>query len=87
MLSCCSVVVGVPRHLNVDRIKEELMKIEDVYLVETLNIWSLTAGKTTAIVHLQLGRIPHEQHTSCNLLFKLFILSYLCSHTCLHQAL
>nr|XP_028561551.1 LOW QUALITY PROTEIN: zinc transporter 4 [Podarcis muralis] len=48
------VLEGVPRHLNVDRIKEELMKIEDVFSVESLNIWSLTAGKTIAIVHLQL---------------------------------
>ncbi|KFZ48716.1 Zinc transporter 4, partial [Podiceps cristatus] len=48
------ILEGVPRHLNVDRIKEDLMKIEDVYCIEDLNVWSLTAGKTTAIVHLQL---------------------------------
>ncbi|XP_061855461.1 probable proton-coupled zinc antiporter SLC30A4 isoform X2 [Colius striatus] len=48
------ILEGVPRHLNVDRIKEDLMKIEDVYSVEDLNVWSLTAGKTAAIVHLQL---------------------------------
>ncbi|NXQ97189.1 ZNT4 protein, partial [Sagittarius serpentarius] len=48
------ILEGVPRHLNVDRIKEDLMKIEDVYSIEDLNVWSLTAGKTAAIVHLQL---------------------------------
>ncbi|XP_042329025.1 zinc transporter 4 isoform X2 [Sceloporus undulatus] len=48
------VLEGVPRHLNVDLIKEELMKIEDVFSVENLNIWALTAGKTIVIVHLQL---------------------------------
>ncbi|XP_075753284.1 putative proton-coupled zinc antiporter SLC30A4 isoform X2 [Pelodiscus sinensis] len=48
------ILEGVPKHLNVDRIKEDLMKIEDVYSIEDLNIWSLTAGKTIAIVHLQL---------------------------------
>ncbi|XP_064931960.1 probable proton-coupled zinc antiporter SLC30A4 isoform X2 [Columba livia] len=48
------IMEGVPKHLNVDRIKEDLMKIEDVYSIEDLNVWSLTAGKTTAIVHLQL---------------------------------
>ncbi|XP_071424667.1 probable proton-coupled zinc antiporter SLC30A4 [Pithys albifrons albifrons] len=48
------ILEGVPRHLNLDRIKEDLMKIEDVYSIEDLNVWSLTAGKTTAIVHLQL---------------------------------
>ncbi|KAM9275875.1 putative proton-coupled zinc antiporter SLC30A4 isoform 1-T1 [Morus bassanus] len=48
------ILEGVPRHLNVDRIKEDLLKIEDVYSIEDLNVWSLTAGKTTAIVHLQL---------------------------------
>jgi Co/Zn/Cd efflux system component len=31
------------------------MKIEDVYSVEDLNIWSLTSGKSTAIVHMQLS--------------------------------
>lgn len=40
-----------------DRIKEDLMKIEDVYSIEDLNVWSLTAGKTAAIVHLQLGKL------------------------------
>ncbi|XP_044294674.1 zinc transporter 4 isoform X2 [Varanus komodoensis] len=49
------VLEGVPRHLNVELIKEELMKIEDVFSVENLNVWSLTSGKTIAIVHLQLG--------------------------------
>ncbi|NWH32959.1 ZNT4 protein, partial [Chloropsis hardwickii] len=48
------ILEGVPRHLNVDRIKEDLMKIEDVKKIEDINVWSLTAGKTTAIVHLQL---------------------------------
>ncbi|KAF6352439.1 solute carrier family 30 member 4 [Rhinolophus ferrumequinum] len=48
------ILEGVPRHLNVDYIKEALMKIEDVHSVEDLNIWSLTSGKPTAIVHIQL---------------------------------
>lgn len=48
------ILEGVPSHLNVDYIKESLMKIEDVYSVEDLNIWSLTSGKPTAIVHIQL---------------------------------
>ncbi|NWH59488.1 ZNT4 protein, partial [Geococcyx californianus] len=48
------ILEGVPRHLNIDRIKEDLMKIEDVYSIEDLNVWSLTAGKTAAVVHLQL---------------------------------
>uniref|UniRef100_A0ABK0LPK2 Solute carrier family 30 member 4 n=1 Tax=Rattus norvegicus TaxID=10116 RepID=A0ABK0LPK2_RAT len=48
------ILEGVPSHLNVDYIKESLMKIEDVYSVEDLNIWSLTSGKATAIVHMQL---------------------------------
>ncbi|KAM6308795.1 putative proton-coupled zinc antiporter SLC30A4 [Aegotheles albertisi] len=48
------ILEGVPKHLSVDRIKEDLLKIEDVYSIEDLNVWSLTAGKTAAIVHLQL---------------------------------
>lgn len=53
-------ITGVPRHLNVDRIKEDLLKIEDVYSIEDLNVWSLTAGKTNAIVHLQLGKLLYS---------------------------
>lgn len=52
-----SKLIGVPSHLNVDYIKESLMKIEDVYSVEDLNIWSLTSGKATAIVHMQLSML------------------------------
>lgn len=33
------------------------MKIEDVYSVEDLNIWSLTSGKPTATVHIQLSML------------------------------
>ncbi|XP_027725967.1 zinc transporter 4 isoform X2 [Vombatus ursinus] len=49
------ILEGVPSHLNVDYIKEALLKIEDVHSVEDINLWSLTSGKTAAIVHLQLA--------------------------------
>eukprot|EP00062_Callorhinchus_milii_P002192 gi/632938133/ref/XP_007903864.1/ PREDICTED: zinc transporter 4 [Callorhinchus milii] len=45
---------GSPSHLDVHCIREDLLKIEDVYSVEDLNVWSLTVGKTAAIVHLKL---------------------------------
>lgn len=48
------ILEGVPRHLNVDHIKAELMKIEDVYSIDEINVWSLTTGKASAIVHMQL---------------------------------
>lgn len=48
------ILEGVPRHMPVDYIKEALMKIEDVYSVEDLNVWSLTSGKPMAIAHIQL---------------------------------
>ncbi|KAG8440521.1 hypothetical protein GDO86_006319 [Hymenochirus boettgeri] len=48
------ILEGVPRYLNIDRIREDLMKIDDVYSVKDLNVWSLTTGKCTAIIHLQL---------------------------------
>lgn len=51
------ILEGVPSHLNIDYIKEALMKIEDVYSVDDLNIWSLTSGKSTAIVHIQLSML------------------------------
>ncbi|XP_041074383.1 zinc transporter 4-like isoform X2 [Polyodon spathula] len=48
------ILEGVPKHLDVTRIKEDLLKLEDVYSVDDLNVWALTADKTAAIVHLQL---------------------------------
>lgn len=50
-------IPGVPKHLNVDEIKHDLMKIEDVYAVEDLNVWSLTTGKSAAIINLQLSKL------------------------------
>ncbi|KAM4035755.1 putative proton-coupled zinc antiporter SLC30A4 [Anomaloglossus baeobatrachus] len=49
------ILEGVPKHLNVDQIKDDLMKIDDVHSVQDLNIWSLTTGKSTAIIRLQLS--------------------------------
>ncbi|XP_074091437.1 putative proton-coupled zinc antiporter SLC30A4 [Macrotis lagotis] len=49
------ILEGVPSHLNIDYIKEALMKIDGVHSVEDINLWSLTSGKTSAIVHLQLA--------------------------------
>ncbi|XP_042265816.1 zinc transporter 4 [Thunnus albacares] len=48
------VLEGVPRHLNTQRIREDLLKLEDVQSVDELNVWALTADKTAALVHLQL---------------------------------
>ncbi|XP_038139337.1 zinc transporter 4 [Cyprinodon tularosa] len=48
------VLEGVPRHLDTQRIKEDLLKMEDVQSVDELNVWALTADKTAALLHLQL---------------------------------
>ncbi|KAM9410112.1 putative proton-coupled zinc antiporter SLC30A4 isoform 1-T3 [Pholidichthys leucotaenia] len=48
------VMEGVPKHLDSQRITEDLLKLEDVHSVDELNVWALTADKTTALVHLQL---------------------------------
>uniref|UniRef100_A0A8D3CC81 Probable proton-coupled zinc antiporter SLC30A4 n=1 Tax=Scophthalmus maximus TaxID=52904 RepID=A0A8D3CC81_SCOMX len=45
---------GVPRHLDTERIKEDLLKLEDVQSVDELNVWALTSDKAAAVVHLQL---------------------------------
>lgn len=45
-------LIGVLSYLNVDYIKEFLMKIEDVYLVEDLNIWFFILGKFIVIVYI-----------------------------------
>lgn len=49
------VLEGVPRHLDTQRIREDLLKLEDVQCVDELNVWALTADKTAALVHLQLS--------------------------------
>ncbi|XP_071757565.1 putative proton-coupled zinc antiporter SLC30A4 [Centroberyx gerrardi] len=49
------VLEGTPRHLDIQRIKEDLLKLEDVQSVDELNVWALTADKTAALVHLQLS--------------------------------
>uniref|UniRef100_A0A8C6WGR5 Solute carrier family 30 member 4 n=1 Tax=Neogobius melanostomus TaxID=47308 RepID=A0A8C6WGR5_9GOBI len=48
------VLEGVPRHLDIQRMREDLLKLEDVQSVDELNVWALTADKTAALVHLQL---------------------------------
>ncbi|XP_056134171.1 zinc transporter 4 [Lampris incognitus] len=49
------VLEGAPRHLDIQQIKEDLLKVEDVQSVDELNVWALTADKTAALVHLQLA--------------------------------
>uniref|UniRef100_A0A3Q1BHR6 Probable proton-coupled zinc antiporter SLC30A4 n=1 Tax=Amphiprion ocellaris TaxID=80972 RepID=A0A3Q1BHR6_AMPOC len=55
------VLEGVPWHLDTQRIKEDLLQLEDVQSVDELNVWSLTADKTAALVHLQLT--PSSAHS------------------------
>lgn len=45
---------GAPRHLNVNVLKEDLLKLEGVESVEELKLWALTADRTAALAHLQL---------------------------------
>lgn len=55
LLTFSLAVSGVPRHLDTQRIREDLLKLEDVQSVDELNVWALTADKTAALVHLQLS--------------------------------
>lgn len=48
-------VSGVPRHLDSQQIREDLLKLEDVQSVDELNVWALTGDKTAALVHLRLS--------------------------------
>uniref|UniRef100_A0A4W5PSK4 Solute carrier family 30 member 4 n=1 Tax=Hucho hucho TaxID=62062 RepID=A0A4W5PSK4_9TELE len=49
------ILEGAPRHVNVQRIREDLLKLEDVQSVDELNVWALTGDKTTALAHLRLS--------------------------------
>ena len=53
-LTCPCCVPAAPQHLDVQRIREDLLKLEDVQSVDELNVWALTSDKTAALVHLQL---------------------------------
>lgn len=57
ILWCClhPAVVGAPKHLDTVRIREDLLKLEDVQSVDELNVWALTADRTAALVHIQLS--------------------------------
>ncbi|KAM4603082.1 putative proton-coupled zinc antiporter SLC30A4 isoform 2-T2 [Polymixia lowei] len=48
------ILEGAPRHLDIQRIKEDLQNLDDVQSVDELNVWALTADKTAGLVHLQL---------------------------------
>ncbi|XP_052372769.1 zinc transporter 4 [Oncorhynchus keta] len=49
------ILEGAPRHVDVQRIREDLLKLEDVQSVDELNVWALTGDKTTALAHLRLS--------------------------------
>ncbi|XP_076027373.1 putative proton-coupled zinc antiporter SLC30A4 [Genypterus blacodes] len=49
------VLEGVPRHLDTQRMRDDLLKLEDVHSVDELNVWALTSDKTAALAHLQLA--------------------------------
>ncbi|KAF4071777.1 hypothetical protein AMELA_G00266580 [Ameiurus melas] len=46
---------GVPRHLNMSVMREDLLKLDGVESVEELKLWALTADRTVALAHLQLA--------------------------------
>ncbi|MCJ8733010.1 hypothetical protein PDJAM_G00218180 [Pangasius djambal] len=46
---------GVPRHLNMSVMREDLLKLDGVEAVEDLKLWALTADRTVALAHLQLA--------------------------------
>lgn len=49
------ILEGAPRHVDTQRLREDLLQLDDVQSVDELNVWALTADKTAALVHLQLA--------------------------------
>ncbi|XP_034049429.1 zinc transporter 4-like [Thalassophryne amazonica] len=45
---------GVPRHLDTQRIKEDLLTLGNIQSINELNVWALNTDKTAATIHLQL---------------------------------
>lgn len=49
------LVEGAPKNINFDKVREELTNIPNVCAVHDLHLWSLTADRPTATVHLAVS--------------------------------
>lgn len=76
IIVCGVCAPAAPRHLDVQRIREDLLKLEDVQSVDELNVWALTSDKTAALVHLQLCESPQHTRLIANQLFTIRQLDY-----------
>ncbi|KAF9994581.1 hypothetical protein BGZ65_009786 [Modicella reniformis] len=56
---------GTPSHIDPQEIEDSLRKIPGVTRVHDLHVWTLTAGKASMAVHLELD--PRSLHTSQDL--------------------
>ena len=50
-----SPFVATPRHIDYERVLEDLSGIDGVMHAHSLHIWSLTTNKITLSAHLVLG--------------------------------
>jgi len=49
------LIEGTPKHINYDTIHEDLLKVNNVYRLHNLHIWSLTMDRVVLSVHLAVS--------------------------------
>jgi len=48
---------GVPRNINYQEMKQDLMWLPGVKAVHSLNVWSLTMDKVVVSAHIAVGQL------------------------------
>ena len=55
-----AMISGVPRGLDVVKIKEAILKVNGVLKIHNLRIWCLTMNKNAIAVHVTIGKYCHD---------------------------
>lgn len=50
---------GVPRHLKLDQVSQQILAIEHVKSIGDLHIWTLSSGKIMFTAHIQIEELSH----------------------------
>ncbi len=50
---------GVPEHINLKEVQEQLSQIEDVILVNDLHVWNLSSGYVALSAHIKIKKLEN----------------------------
>lgn len=59
------IMETVPSHINVNEVKKEITKVENVINVHDLHIWNIDSKKISVSVHI-VAKIEHSNQILCN---------------------